>query len=242
MNQQPQQNSNRPSAMLGASIVLAIGLIVGGYLTGDGLLRAKMADRAVTVRGLAERNVSADLATWTLAYSAQGSELASVQAESERATHTIKTFFKGLGFGDDALVTAGVNVNQWFDNSRGVNTVTVRQRMQLRTHDIARAKEAFAKQFELVRLGITLEDASGMIYSFTKLNEVKPQMIAEATRDARRGAEQFAKDSGSAVGGIRQATQGYFSVSARDGDQDGSGSSSPDQKVRVVTTVEFYLR
>jgi len=76
------------------------------------------------------------------------------------------------------------------------------------------------------------------------LNDVKPQMIAMATQDARRGAEQFARDSGTAVGGIRSATQGYFSIGARDGDvaEEGSGGNdSPFQKVRVVTTIEFYL-
>lgn len=82
-----------------------------------------------------------------------------------------------------------------------------------------------------------------MAYSFTRLNDVKPQMIAASTQDARRGAEQFARDSGASVGGIRSATQGYFSITARDGagEEGGSGSDSPLQKVRVVTTIEFYL-
>ena len=83
-----------------------------------------------------------------------------------------------------------------------------------------------------------------MQYVFTRLNDVKPQMIAQSTQDARRGAEQFAGDSGTAVGGIRSATQGYFSIGARDGDageEGGGGSDSPFQKVRVVTTIEFYL-
>ena len=81
-----------------------------------------------------------------------------------------------------------------------------------------------------------------MVYNFTKLNEVKPAMIAAATRDARSGAEQFAKDSGTEVGGIKSATQGYFSITARDGDEyEGSGRDSPFQKVRVVTTIDFYL-
>ncbi|MGE3744755.1 MAG: SIMPL domain-containing protein [Sphingomonadaceae bacterium] len=232
---------SRFSGLLGASIVLALGLIIGGYLLGNGLLRARMADRAVTVRGLAERDVTADLATWTLAYASQGTDLATRQAEIEANTRTIRNFFKKHGFKDDELSVAGVNVNQYFDSSRGVNNVTVRQRLQLRTTDIAKARRAFARQFELVQAGVALEEGSGMTYSFTRLNEIKPAMIAEATRDARAGAEQFAKDSGTSVGGIRQATQGYFSVGARDGDNAGSGSESPFQKVRVVTTIEFYL-
>jgi len=240
MSEQPVLR-DRSLIPLWASIILALGLIIGGYLLGDGLRRARMADRAVTVRGLAERDVTADLATWTIAYSAQGSELASVQAEVDRDTQAILAFFKGHGFGDDELSVAGVNVNQWFDSNRGVNVITVRQRLQLRTADVAKARRAFARQFDLVRRGVAIEEGSGMVYSFTKLNEVKPAMIAEATKDARKGAEQFAKDSGTSVGGIRQATQGYFSIGARYGENTGSGSDSPFQKVRVVTTIEFYL-
>jgi len=90
---------------------------------------------------------------------------------------------------------------------------------------------------------VVLEEGSGMAYTFTKLNGIKPGMVAEATKDARAAAEQFAKDSGTGVGGIKQATQGYFEITARDGDGGGWGvSDSPFKKVRVVTTVDFYLR
>lgn len=224
-----------------AAAIIALGLIIGGYLLGDGLTRSKRADRAVTVRGLAERDVTADLATWTIAYQAQGTDLASVQAKSEADTRALVAFFTGLGFPSGAVSPAGASVNQYYDNSRGAESVTVQRRVQLRTTDVARARRAYARVFDLVRRGVVLQEGSGMVYSFTKLNDIKPVMIAEATRDARKGAEQFASDSGTSVGGIRQATQGYFSVGARDGNEGGSGSDSPFQKVRVVTTIEFYL-
>ena len=81
-----------------------------------------------------------------------------------------------------------------------------------------------------------------MSYSFTKLNEIKPEMAAEATRDARASAQQFAEDSGADVGTIKSATQGYFSIEARDGSTGGWGKAdSPFKKVRVVTTVNFSL-
>jgi hypothetical protein len=216
-------------------------IIIGGYLLGDGLLRARQADRSVTVRGLAEKDVTADLATWNLAFSKQGFDINEVQGAIDNDAKQIRAFFKAAGFPDDAFSTAGVNVNQWYDSNRGVNNVTIRQRIQLRTNDIARARQAFARQFDLVRRGIALEEGSGMVYSFTKLNDIKPAMVAEATKDARNAAEQFAQDSGTDVGGIKSATQGYFSVGARDGDEMGGGADSPYKKVRVVTTVDFYL-
>jgi hypothetical protein len=222
---------------MGSATILAIGLIAGGYLLGDGLSRARAADRSVTVRGLAERDVTADLAVWTIAYSASAPDLASAQTSVDDDSKAIRGFFAGLGFPAGELQPTGVNVSQYSEN--GIPRITVRQTMTLRTRDVRRAQEAVRRQFELVRSGVALEEGSGMNYSFTKLNTVKPEMVAAATKNARASAEQFAQDSGAGVGGIKSASQGYFEITARDGD---GGLETPDKKVRVVTSVDFYLR
>jgi hypothetical protein len=225
----------------GTAAVVAVGMIAGGYQLGNGLLRAKDAERAVTVRGLAERDVTADLATWTISYSATSPSLDEAQEKMRRDTRSIEAFFKELGFPADALQPTGANVSSNTDYNR-VTTFTVRQRLALRTTDIKRAQKAVARQFDLVGRGVFLEEGSGMAYTFTKLNDIKPEMVAEATKDARAAAQQFAEDSNSGVGKIRDATQGYFEIEARDGDAGGWGSAdSPYKKVRVVTTVSFSL-
>ncbi len=234
---------------LGASVPLAVGLIVGGYLLGDGLTRAKAYERSVTVRGLAERDVTADLATWTLSYSATSPDFAAAQASVDADTKAIRAFFRELGFPEDALQPTGVNVSRneplYGAGETRPATFTVRQRVALRTHDIARAQQAVRSQFDLVRRGVMLEEGSGIAYAFTKLNAIKPQMVAEATKDARASAQQFANDSNTGVGAIKSATQGYFEITARDG-EDGGGNwgaaDTPFKKVRVVTTIEFALR
>ena len=231
----------RDRSSLIAAAIVALGIIIGGYLLGDGLTRARMADRSVTVRGLAERDVTADLATWTIAYTEQGTQLGAVQSAIDEDTRAITAFFQKAGFKEGEVSAAGVGVSQYYDSNRGVDSVTVRRQLRLRTNDVMKARAAFSRQFDLIRAGVAIEEGSGMVYSFTKLNDVKPAMIAEATRDARKGAEQFAEDSGADVGGIKQATQGYFSIGARDGEDSGSGNDSPFQKVRVVTTIDFYL-
>ncbi len=252
MSDDPNEQTSAPATafwhradarlLLGSATILAVGLIAGGYLLGDGLTRAKEADRSVTVRGLAERDVTADLATWTISYSSTAANLGEAQAAVDRDTLQIKDFFKELGFPQEALEPTAVNVSSYSNN--GIPQFTVRQRVTLRSQDIKRAQDAVRRQFELVRRGVVLEEGSGMAYTFTKLNAIKPDMVAEATRDARSSAEQFAKDSGTGVGGIKSATQGYFSIDARDGDQGGGWgvSDTPFKKVRVVTTVDFYLR
>ena len=171
----------------GTAAIASIGMILGGYLLGDGLLRAKEAERSVTVRGLAERDVTADLATWTISYSASSESLAEAQGKVRRDTESIEEFFSGLGFPDDALQPTGANVSSY--TNRGVTTYTVRQRLALRTNDIERAQKAVAQQFDLVGRGVFLEEGSGMSYTFTRLNDIKPEMVAEATKEygANRG-------------------------------------------------------
>ena len=241
MSEGTQGNRN---ILLIAAVILGIAIVAGGYLLGDGLRRARMADRAVTMRGLAERNVTADLATWSLNFTASGTEAGEVQAEIERDTRTIQEFFRAAGFPANTIADRGGSINSFYDNNRQANVVTINRSLQFRTTDVMRAQRTYARQFDLIRRGVQLQEGSNMGYNFTGLTALKPEMIAESIQDARRGAERFANDSGTAVGGIRSATQGYFSVGARDGDvsEEGGGErDSPFQKVRVVTTIEFYL-
>jgi hypothetical protein len=185
--------STRKVLLIAASL-MAGGVVVGGYLLGDGLRRARMADRAVTVRGLAERDVTADLATWTISFTETGSELEPVRQAAEQDSATVVNFFRQAGFQPGEINDAAISVNNFFDENRGGNVVTVRRQIQLRTRDIAKAQQAHARQADLIRAGVAIEDGSAMVYNFTKLNDVKPEMIAQATQDARRSAEQFARD------------------------------------------------
>ena len=235
--------TNRNNVLF-AALLLAVGLVIGGYLLGDGLRRARLADRSVTMRGLAERDVTADLATWSLNFTASGTDANEVQAKIDRDQRIIQDFFRNAGFPAGALSDGGGTINTVYDSDRDANIVTINRSLNFRTNDVMRAQRAYSREFDLIRNGVQL-DGSGMNYSFTRLNEIKPEMIGASIQDARTAAERFAADSGAAVGAIRSATQGYFSIGARDGDADtdggGSGTSTPLQKVRVVTTIDFYL-
>ncbi len=233
--------ADRNKTLLAAAAILGLSTAIGGYLLGDGLVRARSVDRAVTVRGLAEKDVVADLASWTIAYSASAPDLSTAQNKIEADTAAIRSYFARLGFPAEALVPAGVNVSSYTND--GVTTTTVNQRMQFRTTDVKRAQTAAARQSELVRAGVSLAEGSSMTYNYTKLNDIKSGMVAEATKDARKVAEQFARDSGASVGAIKQASQGYFEINARDGTGEGYGvADTPFKKVRVVTTVDYYLK
>src|SRR3546814_20757794 len=128
-----------------------------------------------------EKNVTSDLATWHLSFSKQGFDINDVQSAIDHDANEIRAFFKTMGFPDNALSTAGVNVNQWYDSNRGVNNVTIRHRIQLRTTDISRARKAFARQFDLYLLAIASEEGSDRVHSFTKRNRLKHTLVSVDT-------------------------------------------------------------
>lgn len=245
-----QKLQDSRAVLLGAVAIFAVGLTTSGYTLGDGLRRYKLAEqRTVTVRGVSERNVTANLATWSIDFSHQGTELGPVQQSVDSQARAVRAFFQRAGFRPDEVTDSDVSLRREQPTDRdgdpvGPQRLTVSRSIQLRTNDVMKVRAAYARQAELLRDGIELS-GSNVRYTFTRLNELKPEMIAEANRNARRSAEQFARDSGVSVGKMKTASQGYFSVGARDGedcdDCGSSGGSSPFQKVRVVTTIDYDL-
>ena len=244
-----QQLKDR-AVLLGAVAIFSMGLTTSGFALGDGLRRSKMAEhRSVTVRGVSERNVTADLATWSIGFSHQGDNLASVQQSVDEQARAVRAFFQRAGFRPDEMTDTEVSFNreQPKDNAGkpvGPQRLVVSRSIQLRTSQVMKVRAAYTRQAELLRDNVELSGSSAT-FTFTGLNKLKPEMIAEANQSARKSAEQFAHDSGAIVGKIKTASQGYFAVGARDGedcdDCGSSGGSSPFQKVRVVTTIDYDL-
>lgn len=238
------------AVLLSAVGIFAIGLTTSGYALGDGLRRSKMAEhRIVSVRGVSERNVTADLATWTVDFSHQGTDFGSIQHSMDEQARAVRAFFQRAGFQPDEISDSDVSVSREQPRDKdgqpvGPLRLTVKRSIQLRTGDVMRLRAAYAAQSELLREGVEVSGTNAN-YTFTRLNALKPAMIAEATQNARRSAEQFAHDSGTSVGRIKTASQGYFSVGPRDGDEceecSANGNNSPFQKVRVVTSVDYEL-
>ena len=207
-----------------------------------------MAERNVTVRGVSERDVTANLATWSVDFSNKGTELGPVQESVDRQARAVRSFFQRSGFRLQDVSDSGVSVSrERHTDSEGrplPDELTVSRTVQLRTSDVMNVRAAYAHQAELLREGVELS-GSRVAYTFTRLNDLKPEMIAEANRNARRSAEQFARDSGASVGRIKSASQGYFSIGPRDGEEceecSSTAGTSPFQKVRVVTTIDYDL-
>lgn len=228
--------------MLG--MFLAVGLSVAGYFIGNTLYKAKTAENIATVKGLAERNVKSDLAIWTLSFSLVGQNLEGVFNDAKRNREIITGFLKEQGFKESEIRMEPLNSwrNEYRDDGKLVDeSFNVSSGVTVETADIDRVSEAYAKAGELIGRGVVLSSSSPR-FLFTKLNEIKPELLGEATKSARVAAEQFAGDAGGKVGGIKTATQGNFSILAKNStDSYGEDESSVNKTVRVVTTITFYM-
>ncbi len=222
------------------NMILAAGIIAGCWVLGNALVDFKAMDRYVTVKGLAEMEVPADLAMWPISYSAGADTLPELDAALKRSRVQIVAFLAQHGLDKAELMDAAPRIQDYQTmtyNQRPPQRYSAEAILTVRSSDIATVKKAMSVAGDLVSRGVMLVQNYEFrpTFAFTRLNEIKPEMIAEATRNARSAAMQFAEDSGSRVGSIRRATQGYFSLQDRD-------QYTPEVKrVRVVTTVDYFL-
>jgi hypothetical protein len=238
---------NRPSSF--AALVLAVGVALGGFFVGRGFVQGRTSDRFVTVKGVAEREVKADIALWPLRFVATDNDLGAAQRQIETSRQAILAYLSEYGIEAEGTQVQGLQVDDRLAQSRGQmpaqSRFTITQTLMVRSGDPEVIRSASQNVGELVDAGVVLESSGGWsggpTYVFSRLNEYKPDMIAEATASAREAAEKFAQDSGAPLGGIRRATQGIFQILPRDRAPGISESGQLEKTLRVVTTVEYLL-
>jgi hypothetical protein len=241
MESKMQKNSSVGLFILGVFIFL--GLSTLGYLLGTSAIEIKQYERSVTVKGLSEREYTADIVIWPIQFTAASNELENLYSSIEQNTSKITDFLVKNGVDSQDVTFASPAITdklaQQYGNSAGAEfRYTAFQTVTVYSENIQAVRMVMSKLSELGKQGIVFTGGnyqSQTEYVFTRLNEVKPEMIEEATRKAREVAEKFASDSKSKLGKIKRASQGQFSINDRD-------KNNPHiKKVRVVTTVEYYL-
>jgi uncharacterized protein len=246
----PTSRSLIDSATLGA-IILATGVALAGGLIGNGFLKGRSADRYVEVKGLAEREVIADLALWPLRYASTGSDLSVAQAGLTRSTREVFAFLTRHGLDTAAVQLQALEVSDAdanrFPGERNGPRFVIQQTLIVRSRTPAIVMAASQRVSELVAGGVILSSSGeygngGPTFLFTRLNQLKPAMVAEATANARESAEKFATDSRTTLRGIRQANQGVFVILPRDQAPGVNESGQLQKVVRVVSTVQYFLR
>lgn len=234
------------------AVILAVGVALGGWAAGNGFVKARTGDRFVTVKGISEREVTADLAIWPLRLVVADNDLARAQSRLEGNVTEIFRFLARHQIDSTQVSLQDYGVVDAFANEYrppgGVtNRYIIRQVVVVRSTEPDRVLAASQRVGELVNAGVVLSSGSeygtgGPTFVFRGLNDLKPAMIAEATARAREAAEQFAADSRTSLGGIRRANQGVFEILPRDQASGITEESQVMKVVRVVSTVDFVLR
>ena len=222
---------------------LGVAIVIASIVLGVSAIVATQPKASVLVRGLAQREVDANLAIWRMSYSLGSNELAALQSEINTKNAVITEFLlaHGLSSDDFSVLPASItntSLDMYSDKSRISYTFIATATTLVRTSKIKELQAAFKDSSALISSGIAiLQDFDNKInYEFTALNEIKPAMVEEATKNAREVAVKFAKDSNSQVGKIKNASQGVFSI------ENASGGLEDKKSVRVVTQIEYFLK
>ena len=240
-----------------AALALVIGLVASATILGDSLRQMKRGERFVVVRGVAEKEVKADLAVWPIRVRVTGNELAETNKSADEARKKVLAFLKDNGIAPNDIASQNQRVEDRqakdYDQGKAVFRYVVEYTILVRSTEVDKVRKVSQMTDKLVAAGVVLSSqgewaSNGPQFIFTQLNAIKPDMMASATKSAREVAAQFAADSGSSVGAIRRATQGLFTIADRDktsqGEGDGAhgaGVSDINKKVRVVVTVDYFI-
>lgn len=245
--------ANGSSLNWGAAIggvAVAVGLVVASSVFGGALVESRKAQRVVTVKGLAEREVQADIAAWRLEYRGEGADAREALAAAEAGQKAILAFARagGISEADVGTEPTGLRIERMILNEADGQVerkrFVVTGAARIRTANVDALTRLTTRTQELIDAGVLLgandyAEAPRPTFIFTGLNAIKPSLIAQATQAARASAEQFAEDSGATVGAIASANQGVIVILPRDGEQ--SEQLERDKLVRVVSTIEYYL-
>lgn len=235
-------NMNTSEKIVPAAII-AISVVIAGLSLRSGIVTFKEMDRKVSVKGLAEREVKADKVTWPLIYKEIGNDPSEMYDRLSSKNKRVIAFLKSAGIKDsDISVNPPVISDRQADNY-GNEIMNYRYKatsvITVTSSEVDKVRQLMRRQSELMKQGIAIVSEeygnNSITYEFTGLNKIKPEMVEEATKNARTTAQKFAEDSDSKLGGIRNAQQGQFSIEDRD------ANTPYIKKVRVVNTVEYSL-
>jgi len=224
-------------------IFIFLGLTSLGFLLGRSIIKVKNFERTVIVKGLAEKEVSANIALWPIKFSEANNNLSNLYNRLEKNKKIIVEFLKQNGFSEKEITISQPSITDKlaleYGNTKDIKfRYVANQSITVYSTKINKVREISPKISELGKKGIVIISnnyENRIQYFFTKLNDIKPEMIKEATQKAREVAIKFADDSKSKLGKIKSAKQGQFSIRNRD------NNTGYRKKIRVVTTIEYYL-
>lgn len=232
-----------------AAFVVGAGVAASGLFVGGGLERFRMADRSIAVKGLAEQDVEADFAVWTLGFRRAGNEFGAVQQALSADREKVLAFLKSRGFKDEEMESRPVLVQDLLARDYAQGNVAFRfngsGQVVVRSPRVADVAQAALALDPLIQAGVQIggegEGPSGPRYQLRGFNDIKAPLLAQATRNAREQAEKFAAEAGAKLGPLKNANQGAIRITGDDGSDYDDGSSRV-KRLRVVSSFEYELR
>jgi len=246
----------RTSSIWIVSIALIISFGISALFIGRSLQRFKAEDRSVSVKGFSEREVKADLAVWIIQTRMANNDLMEGSKAIEEAKNKVINFMVQNQIKQEEIIVEGIGVTdkkaQQYDNLQQGNAFRylITQNFQIRSNNVDLIQKVSRMTGELLQVGVFLSSSNygnPLQFYFTKLNDIKPEMITEATKNARKAAQQFASENDSKLGQLKKATQGLFTIVDRTASLSGgeggfaSGTNDLFKKVRVVISAEYSI-
>jgi len=222
-----------------AAAMIAVGIVCLGWFVKAGIDNFANKDRHVTVKGLAEREVPADKVTWSIGTKVTGNDLPMLYESINQQTDKIKSFLKQNGLDEKEITVNPPTINdlearEWGENNKSFRYI-VSTTITVATGKVEQVNKAIFRQAELLKQGVAIENSNAQ-YDYASFQQMKPEMMAEAIKNAQKTAEQFAEASNARLGGIQTAGQGQFEIDNRD-------ENTPYiKKLRVVTTITYSLK
>ncbi|HEV8081156.1 MAG TPA: SIMPL domain-containing protein [Chitinophagaceae bacterium] len=233
--------------ILYAAIAIGLSLIIAFWIAGGAFKYKSKSTETIVVTGLAEKDFASDLIVWNGSYSRKAMDLKSAYAAVKVDESAIRQYLKGKGIGDNEMVFSSVVINKEFDTrsdesgrrlGQQFSGYNLTQTVKVESKNVDKIDKIAREVTELIELGIEFNSQPPLFYN-TKLADVKMDLLARASADAKLRAEAIAKNSGSSLGKLRKASMGVFQITGKNSNEDysygGSFNTSSRNKTGSIT-------
>ena len=243
-------NGERNQFWLNGGVALALGLVMSSIIFGWFYSNAKKGDEAITVTGSAKKRIKSDLVVWSAGVAVQSGQLSAAYGQLSNEIPKIKQYLIGKGIAEDQMTTSAITTTTLHGkDSNGIETseitgYSLSQSISVRSDDVEKIAQIAREATELINQGILIESSAPQYY-YTKIGDLKIEMLGEAAKDAKTRAEQIANSTGNSIGAVRSAKMGVLQIAPADStevsDMGMYDTSSIDKDMTAVVNISFAV-
>lgn len=243
-------NGERNSYWLNGGIALALGLVMSSLIFGWFYSHSKKGDEAITVTGSAKKRIKSDLVVWNAGVSVQSGQLSAAYQQISSEIPKIKQYLIGKGIAEDQMTISSISSTTLHGkDSNGIETneitgYSLTQSIEVRSGDVDKIAQIAREATELINQGILI-DSNAPQYYYTKIGDLKIEMLGEAAKDAKTRAEQIANSTGNSIGAVRSAKMGVLQITPPDStdvsDMGMYDTTSIEKDMTAVVNISFAV-